>query len=419
MALRKVLGALFLLAAATSAPGPGRAVSAQVTDAVGQGASTAVAPRSITIPFTLDHNRMFVSVEFVTPGGKVRTARAWVDTGSEVLTLSEPLARELGLDLSGLKEGGAGHSVESSSPAPRMRLDGMPLDVAGIKVRVSPGAGLRPGVAADATLPASALMHDQVVLDYPARRLTVARPGTLKPRGAVVPCRVNARTGLFEIAAVLDGETVKMGVDTGSSGTWISEEITAAWRTRHPAWPHATGAAGSANFWGLPFETRGTLMRLSELRIGPLHASDVAVLGLPQDLFDWYSKKSACPVVGFIGANVLRGFRIEIDFPNGMTYWEAGRNSGSGDLDIVGLTLRPETGGGFTIAGVIARDGKPIVDGVRPGDTLLRVGSLDTSGAPMGAVEDALRGKPGEARTLVVERDGRRISVNAAVVRLP
>jgi hypothetical protein len=160
-------------------------------------------------------------------------------------------------------------------------------------------------------------------------------------------------------------------------------------------------------------------MRLPELRMGALGARDVAVLGLPQGLFDWYSKKSAGAVAGFIGANVLKGFRLEVDFPNGMTYWEAGPPPASGDLDMVGLTLRPEAGGGYTLAGVATKDGKPAVAVVQPGDKLIRVGSLYTTGALMGQVVDALRGVPGETRTLVVEREGKQLTVEAKVARFP
>jgi hypothetical protein len=378
-----------------------------------------VAGSPATVPFTLDHNRMIVEVEFVRPDGTARKARAWVDTGSQYLELEEPLARDLGLAVSALNPGTAHGMVESSSPAPAMRLGGRPLHTEGIAVEVSPGKGLLPGVPAEATLPASALRHDHMVFDYPAGRLTIARPGALKPRGVAVPCRVNAQTGLFLIDAVLDGETVQMGVDNGSAGTWVSDTLTAAWQTRHPAWPHATGAAGSANFFGFPFEAKGALMRLPALGLGTLHARDVAVLGLPQGFFDWYSRKSAGPVAGFIGANVLRGFRLEVDFPAGMTYWEAGPPPGTGDLDIVGLTIRPDADGGFTVAGVVAEDGLPTLAGVQAGDKLLRVDSLDTSGALMGKVEDALRGRPGETRTLVVEREGKSLTVRATVKRLP
>ena len=210
-----------------------------------------------------------------------------------------------------------------------------------------------------------------------------------------------------------------MGVDTGSCGTWVSAALTGAWQARHPDWPQAIGAVGSANFWGFDFETEGVLMRLPEMGIGPLHAAGVGVLGLDPRLFQWYSKKSAGPVEGFIGANVLKGFRIEIDFPRSMTYWEAGPQPDPPDLDIVGLTLRPEADGGFSVAGVVVKDGKPAVEGVQPGDRLICVDELESAGALMGTVVDALRGKPGAVRTLVIEREGERLTVETEVARFP
>jgi hypothetical protein len=374
-------------------------------------------PSAVTLPFTVDHNRMIVDLEFLRPDGSLRAARAWVDTGSEYLTLSETLARDLGIDVSGLT--GDGHSVELASPAPPVRVAGLPLRVDGVRTRVGSGAFAWAGIPAEANLPASLLRHDHVIFDYPARRLTVARPGVLQPRGVGVPCRVNAETGLFMVEASIDGRAVALGVDNGSAGTWVSDTLTTAWRTRHADWPHAIGAAGSANFFGFPFEARGVLMRLPAIAIGSVRAQDVATLGLPQDLFDWYSKKSAGAVLGFIGANVLRSFRLEVDFANRMTYWEAGPSAEPHDLDIVGLTLHPEADATFTIAGVVTHGGKPAVEGVQPGDKLIRVDDLRCADATMGAVVSALRGTPGSTRTLVIERAGRPLTVRATVLRLP
>ena len=44
---------------------------------------------------------------------------------------------------------------------------------------------------------------------------------------------------------------------------------------------------------------------------------------------------------------------------------------------------------------------------------------LDVTNVPMGTVIDALRGTPGATRTLLLERAGKRITVQATVVRLP
>jgi hypothetical protein len=375
-------------------------------------------PGAATVPFSLDHNRMTVEVEFARPDGTLRKAQAWVDLGSQHVLVAEPLARDLGLDLGGLQKAPR-EAVQSAPESPPLRVGGLALDVSRVVVLVRPGAQVRPGVSAEAMLPASVLVHQHVVFDYPAGRLTIARPGVLKPRGVPIPGRLSAQTGLLQVDATIGGETVALGVDNGSAGTWVSTTLTSAWQARHTDWPHAAGAAGSANFWGVDFEAKGMLLRVPEVGIGPLRVRDVPLLGVAKDLFDWYSTKSAGPVVGLIGANVLRGFRLEIDYPNRMTYWEAGTGVDPGDLDIVGLTIRVEEGGGFSIAGIVARNGEPTVAGIEPGDRLLRVDALDTTRATMGAVVQALRGKPGETRTLVVERKGTRITVEAKVVRLP
>ena len=373
-------------------------------------------PSTSTVPFDLDHNRMTVEVEFPRPGGGVLTARAWVDTGGTDLVMAETLARELGI---GLQATGTERSVEAKSPAPAIRLGGVALDTEGLSVSVHPGALARPGVQARCTLPPRCLRRLHVVLDYPARRLTLARPGALTPRGTRVPCRVNPDTGLFMIDTTIDGEKVALGVDTGSAGTWVSAKLTAAWAARHPAWPLALGGAGSTNFFGFPFEAKGALLALPALAIGDTTAGEVAVLGLDPALFDWYSQKSAGTVVGFIGADLISRYRVEIDFPGQVTWWQPAPARAVRDLDIVGLTIRAEVDRSFTIAGVVSKDGRPVVAGVEPGDKLLRVDGLDAPGARMGAVIDALRGKPGARRTLVVERAGKRITVQATVVRLP
>jgi hypothetical protein len=387
------------------------AVTALLAGGLGS-APGATSPQSVTVPFVMDHNRMFVDVEFLRPDGTVRKARAWMDTGNEALVLQEPLARELGFDVPAGKE-----EWVPLPKAPGMRLGGMPLDTSDVPAGVLPGPGLRPGLLVEAQLPASLFRRYHVVLDYPAKRLTVAKPGVLKPRGTPIPCRVNPETGLFLIEASLEGEKVALGIDNGSSYTWVSETLTKTWQGRYPDRPTAVGAVGAANFFGFGFEKVGVLMRVPEMGLGALTVKSVGVAGFPQGLFDWYSKKSAGPVRGFIGANVLKGFRLEIDFPNGMTYWTAGPAPDPFDLDLVGLNVRPDDDGGYTIAAICVKDGRPAVEVVRPGDKLVRVDSFDTAGAPMGKVVDALRGKPGTTRTLVIERGGERIVIKAKTMR--
>jgi hypothetical protein len=83
-------------------------------------------------------------------------------------------------------------------------------------------------------------------------------------------------------------------------------------------------------------------MCIPAIDLEAMSVEDVALLGLDQSLFDWYSQKSAGHVLGFIGANVLRSCRVEVDLPRQMTYWRRVPSIEPRDLDIVGLTLRPE-----------------------------------------------------------------------------
>lgn len=67
--------------------------------------------------------------------------------------------------------------------------------------------------------------------------------------------------------------------------------------------------------------------------------------------------------------------------------------------------------------GVAGKEGKPLVEGVEPGDLLLHVGKTKVKGTTMGRVVDALRGKPGDRVTLVPDLKGQEIKVKTRVVR--
>ncbi len=413
--MQRILASAALAAAALLCLAPG--CRPQQQERAAAEADTTV-PTAAAAPFVLDHNRMMVDVEFVRADGSLRAATAWVDTGTQFLTLTGPLAEDLGLKLT-TETGSDGRTTVTAPPPRGLHLAGASLDLTGIATIVQGDSVVWPAIHAEATLPAAVFRGRRVVFDYPGLTIALPAPDAPRPEGTAIPCRVNGRTGLIQIEAEADGEPIQLGVDTGSAGTWVSRTVVESWLARHPDWPRATGAAGSANFFGFPSEAEGVLVRLPELGLGPLRARDVTVLGQRPGMFDWYSQKTAGSVAGFIGANVLRGYRLEIDSPRGMTTWLPGPPPPAGDLDIVGLTLRPLSAGGFIVSGLVRRNGEPVVAGVLSGDRLRRVDGLDADGAHMGDVIQALRGRPGASRTLVVEHEGKRLTVQAQVVRLP
>ncbi|MGB8657196.1 MAG: hypothetical protein WCE90_05360 [Candidatus Zixiibacteriota bacterium] len=382
---------------------------------------------SVTVPVTLDHNRMLVDAEIQRKDGSWRKARLWIDTGNPDFFMSESLALDLGIDLSQAKKKTAAGNVPpfEVQPPTGLRIGQMELNFKGAKSMVMfEPRWLFNAMHNDANLPSTVLQKYQVVLDYPNKQLTLAKPGSLKPRGVRAAAGINPQTGIVQIDATLDGDSSSFALDNGASYSFVSDEVLARLSQRHPSWPRTSGALGCANIWGWwPQEPTWQVMRLPQIQCGSVRLSEVGMVGLPRffpngsNLGEWYSKKTARPVDGFLGPNAFKAFRVEIDYANCSVYFEKGAEFESHDMDLVGLTLRPEADGSYQVIGVAQRDGKPVVEGVEPGDVLLQVGDLKTTGATMGTVVDALRGKPGEVRTLVLERNGILFGATAKVER--
>ena len=368
------------------------------------------------VPMRLDHNRMFVDAEVRAKDGTWRRARLWIDSGNPDFMLSAAFARSLGFEVPQAE--GAAPARPLALPPLDVRLGGQPLDFAGIAPSVRPGAeALWKTMPADGNLPSTVLQRYQVVLDYPRLQVEMAAPGRLAHRGLPVPIRVNPKTGIAQVEALVAGEPLSLALDIGASYTFVSSGLLFALAARHPEWPRTEGAVGCANIWGLwPEEERWQVLRVPELRLGDTKISGLGVVGLPNifgnnlDLGTWYSRKAAGPVVGFLGPNALKGFRVNLDYRGERLYLERGAADDQRDMDLVGLTLQPD-GGRWRVLG-------SRVEGVEAGDVVLQVGKTHLSGATMGTAIDALRGKPGDERRLTLERQGRTITVAGRVRRL-
>jgi len=376
----------------------------------------------VDVPFTLDHNRMLVQVEVQRRDGTWRAALLWVDTGNPNMMVSESLARDLGIDLSGARRTAEGGVLDI--PAPAVRIGGMPVrfDSVATRVHFEPFWLFRT-MPIDGNLPSTVLQRYHVVFDYPRRRLTLALPGTVRPRGERAAASVNRATGIVQIDAVVAGDSVSFALDNGASYSFVSGDVLERLTGAHQDWPRTIGAVGCANIWGRwPEEVTWPVVRVPEIAWGPVRLEGVAIAGLPDffgglGLGGWYSRKTARPVVGFLGPNAFKAYRIEIDYANEAVYFERLAAPDVHDLDIVGLTVQPEADGTWQVIGVAPYQGQPSVEGVRAGDVLLEIGGRRVTGASMGTVVDALRGRPGETRSLVLERNGTQVDATATVRR--
>lgn len=382
---------------------------------------------SVTVPVTLDHNRMLVEAEIQKADGAWRSVRLWIDTGNPNLFVHPELARELGVDVdAALKaEGSDGQSLDAA-PNLAVRIGGMDIDFSGIRsqVIVQP-SWLFSTMHNDANLPSSVLMRYQVVFDYPNRTLTLATPGSLGHRGTRAQAAVHPETGIVQLDAVIGCDSLSLALDNGASYSFLSDDRVERLTAQNPEWPRMTGAVGCANIWGWwPGEAFWTLVRVPKMTWGSVSLEEVVLVGLPSftpggpKIDSWYSRKTAYPVAGLLGPNAFKAFRVEIDYQEGAVYLEKGGDFDSHDLDLVGLTLRPLEDGSYQVLGIAQKDGAPAVQGVEPGDVLIQVDELTCQGATMGTVVDALRDRPGKVKRLVLERNGERVIVEAQVIHL-
>ncbi len=381
--------------------------------------AAAAEPRSVTVPASIDHNRVVIDIEVVLPDGSTQHVHAWVDNGTPDLYLSRRLATLLKLAVA------CDDHACSSPPPNEITVGGMTIPLGDVKEAkiplkpVSAASVMAPGMGAEINLPSTVLRHYDVLIDFPGHSFSIGAPGTLHFMGSSGKVQINAETGLIQVPSQIDRKKYNLGLDLGSSTSFLSEEVFDKLAAAHPDWPHMTGAVGSANLWGLEDEPKWKLMRLDRLQYGPLFLTNVAVVDFPKERMEFFGKRAGIPTAGLIGSNLLLNYRVGLDYARSTVYFDIGRLFNFPDFDVIGLILRPEDDGSYTILGVADFEGKPSVpqgqDGVQAGDHLVAVDAIPVRGATMGQVWAMLGGTPGQERTLTIERAGRQFRVAAKV----
>jgi hypothetical protein len=380
-------------------------------------------PRSVTVPAAIDHNHIVINADVPLPNGSIERVHAWVDNGNPELYLSRRLATLLGLAVSCNDNGTAQEC--SSPPPPEILVGGMKIPLAGVKEAkiplkpVNAASVLAAGMGVEITLPSSILRHYDVLIDFPEHKVSIGAPGTITFRGPSGKVQVNAENGLIQIPSQIEKKKCNLALDLGASISFLSDDLFDKLAAAHPDWPQMTGAVGSANLWGSDDEAKWKVMRLDRLQYGPLFLANVVVVDLPKDRMEFFQKRSGVPTAGLLGSDALLNYRVGLDYAHSMVYFEFGRNFNFPDFDVIGLTLRPEDDGRFTILGIADFAGQPSLpegpDGVQPGDHLVALNGIPVGGSTMGQVWAMLGGTPGQERKLTVERAGKQFTVAAKV----
>ena len=385
------------------------------------GSKLQIQPKSATVPIKLDHNRVVIDVEIPLRDGTMQRVHAWVDNGNPDLYMSQRLAELTGGTIS------CDGQLCSATPPVEMNIGGMTIALGGRM----PGAGIKdakvpvghapiaPGMNAEINIPSTVLRGYDAIINFPDHEFTIAQPGTLKFNGVKAKVIVNGANGLIQVPSQIENKKYNLGLDLGSPISFLAEELFDKLSAAHPEWPHMIGAVGPANISGESDELSWKLMRVDRMQYGPLYFTNVAVVDFPKDRMALFEKRAGIATVGLIGADALINYRIGLDYAHSAVYFDIGRLFNFPDFDVIGLILRPEDDGRFTVIGIADFDGKPSVppreDGVQAGDHLVAVDGISVAGSSLGQVWSMLGGEPGKERTLTVERRGKAFTVAANV----
>jgi len=376
-------------------------------------AAFAQEPKSVTVPITLDHNRIVIDVYLPLPDGSSKRVRGLVDTAATEMTTSQRVG-----ELFGPVKCDA-QTCETTLP-PEIQIGGMKIPLERMQTAHAP-AGIPKdvmvaGMSPEINLPAAVLRNYDVVLDYATRQFTIGAPGSVKFQGTPTKARVNP-TGLIDITGQLQDEQLRFALDTGSPINFLDSERLAKWRAAHSTWPYLKGAVGAANVTGSPDEAERELLRIPDFQVGTAALSGIAFASLPPAALTKLNEHVGADTNGLLGGEAFRNCRVGIDYAHQTVYLDIVSHNPAPDVDVVGLTLHPTVNGHFTVSAILSIDGKSTVPHVSAGDVLVGVDGAPVTGATLGQVWSLLSGTPGQSRALTLERDGKIFTVNAPVHR--
>jgi hypothetical protein len=383
-------------------------------------AAAQTAPQSATVPVTLDHNRIIIDVYLSLPDGGQKRVRGWVDNGNADLWVSERVAKLIALQRTpDSKETEIlGAKVRTVEAPKGVVIGGMKIAFSGVKeAKMASADSIAPGSSAEINLPSTVLRNYDLVMDYVDREFTLATPGQAKFTGKSTKVFVNPPNGLIQVPANIAGKNYQMSLDLGSCFSMLAGETFQQIAKANPKWPRNTGSVGPEIFWGMEQEAKTQALRVRAIEYGPVKLFEVGIEELPQDFMAFYRQRAGAETSGLIGGNALLNYRVGIDYAHSTVYFEERGSYIASGIDVVGLTLRPELDGRYTIIGVPEYDGRPAVPDAKPGDILVAIDKVPAKESTMGQIWSLLGGEPGETRILTLEREGKQFTVTARVQR--
>ena len=378
-------------------------------------------PKVVTVPATIDHNRVIIDVEMRLPGGSTQRVRAWINPSSPILFISAYVTHLMGVGKLCGDQTGIEIACETAVP-PGIAVGGFGISLRGVNTakillrshKEPDEVRLESGLDADISIPSTVLRNYDVLIDYPGRKFTIGAPGTIHFQGTSAKVQVNAENGFIDIPSRIENKKYDLALDLSGEISSLSSDLFNALAASHADWPRMIGAVGPASSRVFVDGVNSKVMRMERLQFGPLFLTNVPVADDDQ-MHSFRTPGNN----GAIGAQALLNYRVGIDYAHSTVYFDIGRLANLPDFDVVGLILHPEDDGRYTILGAADIDSHPSVpageNGVQAGDELIAVNDNPVHGSTLGAVWSLLGGTPGQERRLTIERAGKQFIVTAQV----
>jgi clan AA aspartic protease (TIGR02281 family) len=338
-----------------------------------------------------------------------------VDTGAGLTAVSQELADTLGLplgDAAGMLSAGGGFGARSST-IPSLSLGTIERrDVTCVVIDFSElRSSLAPNL--EGILGASALNRLAVTFDFEHDALVLTEGGEATSAGTSgVRVRFQALGGQISVPGRLEGGAeFPFILDTGAPITFVPDE---AVQGIHDA-PRVPGV----EYYGVdgrPLE--GEAIRLRSLSIGSLRVDrPIVVTTGSGGAEDPTGLTISSGTRGVLGSNVLRRFKLTLDYPRGEVVFVpiAGAKEDDGGLVGPGVVVDGSRGSYFVRA--VVAGSAAAREGVAPGDRILAIdgrladylndppGGAQLLGVRGSKAELKLRSKDGRERTLRLVRE--------------
>jgi hypothetical protein len=201
---------------------------------------------AVTVPVVIDQGRVVIDVDLILADGSTQRVRGWVDNGTPNLQMTRRLAALMSVTLACEGQVCSGTNPPNGSLA--IAIGGMKISLASIREITAPATlpALAPGMSAEINIPSSILRNYDVLINFPDHEFTIALPGRLKFEGIKSKALI-AENGLIQISSKIENKNYDLGLDLGTSASFLSSELFDKLANAHPNWPRMTGAVGPFN----------------------------------------------------------------------------------------------------------------------------------------------------------------------------